>query len=284
MILTGKYSHLNGFIRNGNRFNGEQQTFPKLLQKAGYQTAMIGKWHLGSNPTGFDYWHVLKGQGPYYNPPMLTADGPIKHIGYTTDVITDLALDWLETKRDAKRPFMLMYQHKAPHRNWQPGPEHLNKYDDVKIPEPDTLFDDYSGRTSPAKKQTMEIDRHMTIGSDLKLKTPGNLTPEQKAAWNKAYGPKNEAFTAAKLEGKELVRWKVPALYQGLPPLHRLGRRQRRPRARSILKSRVWMKNTDRHLLARTRAFTWASMAGTTSVGCTKSRSARHFSCAGPAR
>ncbi len=208
VILTGKYSHLNGFYRNGNRFDGSQQTFPKLLQKAGYQTAVIGKWHLASDPTGFDYWHVLKGQGPYYNPPMKTPDGEVKHIGYTTDIITDEALKWLKEKRDADKPFMLMYQHKAPHRNWQPGPDHLNTYDDVEIPEPETLFDNYENRASPAAKQTMEIDRHMTLGSDLKLNTPRNLTPEQKAVWEKAYGPKNEKFKEANLQGKDLVRWK----------------------------------------------------------------------------
>jgi len=207
VILTGKYSHLNGFYRNGNTFDGSQQTFPKLLQKAGYQTAVIGKWHLKSEPTGFDYYHVLYGQGPYYNPRMRTPDGPVKHTGYTTDVITDETLKWLQEKRDADQPFMLMYQHKAPHRNWQPGPDHLTMYDDVEIPEPETLFDDYSNRASPASKQTMEIARHMNA-ADLKLKTPGGLTPEQKAAWEKAYGPKNKAFKEANLEGKELVRWK----------------------------------------------------------------------------
>ena len=98
VILTGKYSHLNGFIRNGNRFNGEQQTVAKLLKQAGYQTAVCGKWHLGSDPTGFDYWHVLQGQGPYYNPPMKTPEGTIKHIGYTTDIITDQALHFLKNE------------------------------------------------------------------------------------------------------------------------------------------------------------------------------------------
>lgn len=183
VILTGKYSHLNGFIRNGNRFNAEQQTFPKLLQKAGYQTAIVGKWHLGSDPTGFDYWNVLLGQGPYYNPPMKTSAGVVKHQGYTTDIITDLTLDWLQNVRDAKRPFMLMYQHKAPHRNWQRGPKYVDKYAGVDIPEPETLFDDYSGRTSAASKQEMTVARHLNK-SDLKIPPPEGLT------------------------GKDLVRWK----------------------------------------------------------------------------
>ena len=208
VILTGKYSHLNGFVRNGNRFNGEQQHVAKLLQKAGYQTAVVGKWHLASTPTGFDYYHVLKGQGPYYNPPMLTPEGEVKHTGYTTDIITDEALKFLKEKRDDSKPFFLMYQHKAPHRNWQPSPKHLDKYNDVTIPEPETLYDDYSGRGAAAKSQAMTIERHLNE-HDLKLsKQRSKFTEEQLQAWNKAYGKKNEEFKAAKLEGKALIKWK----------------------------------------------------------------------------
>ncbi len=207
VILTGKHSHLNGFRTNRDRFDGSQQTFPKLLQTAGYQTAMIGKWHLKSDPTGFDYWRVLIGQGPYYNPPMSTPDGRVNHTGYTTSIITDLGLEWLKSGRDATKPFMLMLQHKAPHRNWQPGPGYLDMYDDVKIPEPATLFDDWAHRTSAAKTQTMTVARHLSA-NDLKLTTPKNLTPKQLAAWKAAYDPKNAAFKAANLEGDDLVRWK----------------------------------------------------------------------------
>ncbi len=214
VILTGKYSHLNGFLRNQRApFDGSQQTFPKLLQKAGYQTAIVGKWHLKSTPTGFDYFDVLVGQGPYYNPPMKTMDenGNVvtrKHTGYTTDIITDKTLTWLKKDRDSKKPFMLMYQHKAPHRNWQPGPKHLNMFDDVEIPEPETLYDDYKGRTSAASKQAMTVARHLNA-NDLKLnRGPGNLTLEQRKVWEAAYGPKNEAFHKAKLEGKKLIQWK----------------------------------------------------------------------------
>lgn len=211
VILTGKHSHLNGFLQNGNRFDCGQQLFPKLLQKAGYQTAIVGKWHLGhggmSDPQGFDYWEILQGQGPYYNPPMIRNGEKVRHVGYTTDIVTDLALDWLKEKRYSDRPFMLMFQHKAPHRNWQPGPKHLTMYDDVTIPEPDNLFDDYEGRGSAAHQQDMSIARTMTA-SDLKLTPPRNLTPEQRAVWDAAYEPKNEAFRKAKLQGKELVRWK----------------------------------------------------------------------------
>ena len=207
VIQTGKYSHLNGFIRNGNTFDGSQQTFPKLLQKAGYQTAVVGKWHLKSTPQGFDYSEVLIGQGPYYNPPMMKNGEKTQHTGYTTEIITDLALDWLDKKRDTKKPFMLMYQHKAPHRNWQPGPGYLNMYDDVEIPEPETLFEDYANLASPAKNQTMTIARHLNEG-DLKLKPPRGLTEEQLEVWNAAYDPKNKAFHEAGLEGKALVKWK----------------------------------------------------------------------------
>lgn len=207
VILTGKYSHLNGFVHNGNKFNGEQQTVSKLLQAAGYQTAVVGKWHLSTDPTGFDYWHILQGQGPYYNPAMDTADGVVKHTGYTTEIITDLALDWLKNKRDADKPFYLMYQHKAPHRNWQPGPKQLNNYDDVTIPEPETLFDDYSHRASPARNQEMTVERHLSP-NDLKLVPQRGLTEEQTKAWDEAYGPKNEEFKKLNLTGKDLIRWK----------------------------------------------------------------------------
>ena len=207
VILTGKHSHLNGFIRNGNQFDGSQPTFPKMMQQAGYSTAMIGKWHLKTEPTGFDYWNILIGQGPYYNPPMIDNGRRVKNTGYTTDIITDLALDYLKQKRDPDKPFVLMYQHKAPHRNWQPGPKYLSMYDDVTIPEPDNLFDDYSGRGLAAKSQTMSVAKDLN-DRDLKLVPPKNLTRGQLATWNGAYEPKNEAFRKANLKGEALIRWK----------------------------------------------------------------------------
>ena len=208
VILTGKYSHLNGFHDNSGRafFYGKQQTAPKLLQAAGYNTAVIGKWHLNSDPTGFDYWHILLGQGPYYNPRMKTADGLVNHEGYTTDIITDLTLEWLKNKRDKEKPFFLMYQHKAPHRNWQPAPRYLDKYKDVTVPEPETLFDDYSGRTKPAAENQMSVANHLTR-SDLKLDPPPGLTPEQLDTFTKAYAEENKAFEEARLEGKERTKW-----------------------------------------------------------------------------
>lgn len=206
VILTGKYSHLNSVKDNNDQFDGSQQTFPKLLQQAGYQTAMIGKWHLKTDPTGFDYWNVLPGQGDYYNPVMIEMGQRKKYTGYVTDLITDRCLEWLRG-RDSEKPFCLMFQHKAPHRRWEPGPDHLTMYDDRTIPEPETLFDDYSGRGRAAKEQDMSIEKTMTA-HDLKLTPMKNLTDEQKARWDAAYGPKNEAFEKANLQGKDLVRWK----------------------------------------------------------------------------
>ncbi len=223
-VLTGKHSHANGLRTNGNRFDGGQQTVAKLMQEAGYQTAMIGKWHLKTDPTGFDHWEILPGQGSYYNPDFRgSSEGKKRYTGYVTDITTDLALDWLEQKRDKDKPFMLMCQHKAPHRTWSPGPKHLNMYDDVTIPEPSNLFDDYANRSSSLKKNEMSIAGHLIYPYDLKLTGSKRkdalgrnfanpelkrMTPEQKQRWMEAYGPKNEAFAKAELKGKELVRWK----------------------------------------------------------------------------
>ncbi|HOW19619.1 MAG TPA: sulfatase, partial [Phycisphaerae bacterium] len=223
VVLTGKYSHLNGFTDNKCRFDGSQETFPKLLQKAGYQTAIVGKWHLVSDPTGFDYWEILPGQGEYYNPEFKTAAGPVKRPGYVTDIITDRAIDWLRNRRDQGRPFVLMCQHKAPHRPWQPAPRHLHLFENVTIPEPPTLFDDYAGRCSGARDQEMTIARHMLPAFDLKITPePGDdsedarmwkrqyarLDPAQRKAWDDAYGPRTEDFRRTKRSGRDLTRWK----------------------------------------------------------------------------
>jgi len=206
VILTGKYSHLNGLIDNAVKFDGSQQTFPKLLQKAGYETAIIGKWHLKTDPTGFDYWNILPGQGDYYNPAMIEMGQRKKYTGYVTDILTDHALDWLKNRAEDK-PFCLMFHHKAPHRNWQPSPKYLDLYEDAQIPEPPTLFDDYEGRGRAAKEQDMSIAKTMNK-ADLKLTTPNNLTPEQKARWDAAYVPRNKTFEEANPQGDDLVRWK----------------------------------------------------------------------------
>jgi len=206
VILTGKYSHINGVIDNRKTFDGSQQTFPKLLQRGGYETAIIGKWHLESDPTGFDYWNVLPGQGTYYNPVMIEMGQRKKYTGYTTDIITDHCLKWLK-KHKGNKPFLLMYHHKAPHRDWEPGPKQLTMYDDVTIPEPETLFDDYSNLGKAARQQDMTIEKTMNK-RDLKLVAPKNLTTRQKKLWDAAYEPKNEAFRNANPQGKDLIRWK----------------------------------------------------------------------------
>ena len=159
VILTGKYSHINEFLTNEGQpdFDGSRQTFPKLLQKAGYNTAIIGKWHLGSNPTGFDHWDILPGQGDYYNPDFINKDGQYTEQGYVTDIITKKSLNWLKGAMKSEKPFMLMMHHKAPHREWQPGPNELTLYKNVTFPEPPTLFDDYSNRGTAEKKQDMTI-------------------------------------------------------------------------------------------------------------------------------
>ncbi|HEX3999294.1 MAG TPA: sulfatase [Pirellulales bacterium] len=212
-VLTGKYSHANGFYNNTNcRFDGSQVTMPKLLHQAGYQTAIVGKWHLESDPTGFDYWNILPGQGQYYNPPMITgglntAGHRTRHTGYVTEIITDDTLDWLAHRRDPSKPFLLMCHHKAPHREWEPALENLSLYDGVKFAEPKTLFDDYSGRGKAEHVQDMMIRSTMN-DHDLKLKTPPDLNPEQRKVWNAYYEPRNEAFRKLDLKGADLVRWK----------------------------------------------------------------------------
>jgi len=206
VILTGKYSHLNGHIDNSKKFDGAQQTAPKLLQQAGYETAVIGKWHLQSDPTGFDYWNILPGQGLYYNPMLIEMGTRKKHEGYVSEIITDHALRWLK-ERKGDKPFYLMFHHKAPHRSWEPAPKYLTLFDDKEIPEPPTLFDDYTGRGRAAKEQDMSIAKTMT-DRDVKLVPPNNLTAQQKAQWDAAYGPKIKAFQAANPQGKDLVRWK----------------------------------------------------------------------------
>src|SRR5262249_39288237 len=206
-VLTGKYSHRNGFYNNSNsRFDGSQTTFPKLLRQAGYQTAIVGKWHLISEPTGFDFWQILPGQGVYYNPVMLKNGEKLQLTGYTTDLVTDASLAWLKN-RDKSKPFLLMCQHKAPHREWEPALRHLGHDGDRVYPEPPTLFDDYSGRGKAERDQDMTIAATMNP-RDLKLTTPPDLNPAQREAWDAYYGPRNAAFRAKNLEGRDLVRWK----------------------------------------------------------------------------
>ena len=231
-MLTGKYSNLNGLRDNRDEFDGSQMTFPKLLQKAGYHTSILGKWHLKTEPTGFNDWRILKGQGRYYNP-LFTENGEKReYVGYTTDIITDMALETLQN-RDSSRPFCMLVHHKAPHRNWMPNIKHLRAFDDVEIPLPETFYDDYQTRETTAGAADMRID-DMYLSFDLKLHpesfdietgSGGNVnyaerdaenwsntyerfTPEQKASWDAYYDPLNAEFKEAGLEDRELLEWK----------------------------------------------------------------------------
>lgn len=230
VALTGKYSHINRLRDNRDTFDGTQQTFPKLLQKAGYYTAMIGKWHLKSEPTGFDSWRILPGQGVYYNPTFKSKGGTReKYNGYVTNLITDFALDELK-HRDTSKPFALLYFHKAPHRNWMPDIKDLGLYKNKKFPLPKTFYDDYSTRSKAAYNQDMRVE-NMFNSIDMKIHLkPGakdksggsekfdpisnwnstykSLTPIQKAAWDSVYNPINEEYNRMKLKGNKLIEWK----------------------------------------------------------------------------
>ena len=222
VIQNGRYSHHNGFWNNRSRFDGTQESFPRLLQAVGYQTAVIGKWHLGRQqaPQGYDYSEVLIGQGQYYNSPMLVdARGTGEHDqreqvvreGYTTDLITDSALHWLEHGRDPEQPFMLMVQHKAPHREWSPRPDIYATWQGVEFPEPETLFEDYDEHVEPRQHQRMTLAHHFRQGYDDKTDgfAPGNLTPEQREAYLAMFAEENAEFEANResMTEEERVRW-----------------------------------------------------------------------------
>lgn len=230
-IITGKFSHKNGFKRNGDRFDPNQPTFPKMLQAAGYQTAVFGKWHLKSLPQGFDNWCVLPGQGHYYNPDFIKQPGDTFRMqGYVTDLITNMALDWLKNKRDPNKPFLLMYQHKAPHREWLPAGKYLDLYHHVKFPLPATLFDDHKGMGTAAREAEMLISQNMGLSNDNKIDPEivtetghkpfikwyfnayrnnlGRMSPEQRARWDEVYKPVNEAFRENPPTGDSLTKWK----------------------------------------------------------------------------
>jgi arylsulfatase A-like enzyme len=224
-LLTGKYSHQHGQIKLGKRtFFPDQTTMPMLLQRAGYQTAIVGKWHLGMDPQGFDHYKILEGQGNYYAPEFRTGDTDGKYIredGYVAEAITDGAIEWLEGL-DPRKPFCLLVHHKSVHRNWFPEQKYLDLYDDTFFPEPETLFDDYDTRSDAARTQQMSLARDMQMSGDLKVwqmtgradnqaafdKEFSRMTPEEQQAFRQAYGSENEAFLADNPTGKELARWK----------------------------------------------------------------------------
>lgn len=222
-MLTGKHSHANGFTDNTTCvFDGSQQTMPKLLQKAGYQTALVGKWHLESLPTGFDYWEILPGQGDYYNPDFITMDNDtVRKQGYLTNIITDMSIDWMENRRNPDRPFCLLIHHKAIHRNWLPELKYLDEYEDQVFDLPDNFYDDYSGRKAAAA-QEMEILKDMDIMYDTKmldmngesrlkeryLSYIDRMNPDERRVYDDFYAPIIEEFYRKQPQGKELAEWK----------------------------------------------------------------------------
>jgi N-acetylglucosamine-6-sulfatase len=220
-VLTGKHSHRNGVLGNGSRWDARQVVFPRLLSAAGYQTALYGKWHLIPAPSNeFETWEVLTGfggQGSYYNPDFLTPDGLQQESGFSTDIITDKALHWLREQRDPARPFMLMVQYKAPHVKRVPAMRFLDKYEDQTIPEPSTLFDDYSGRQPYASKAWMQVnnisnyfpsdDFEQAMARDPMY---ARMTTDQKRAFFDAYQARNAEYRRLKasgaLKGKKAAR------------------------------------------------------------------------------
>ena len=229
-ILTGRHSHMNGFLDNeSSYFDGLQQTFPDLLRKAGYTTAMIGKWHLHSNPVGFDYWEILPGQGDYYNPGFIQMDNKMKRFeGHCNDLVTEKGLTWLKQAADTNKPFMAMVQYKAPHRNWAPAFRHLDLFQGMTLPEPDNFFDDYENRSSVLKEHEMGVYGHMSWSHDMKFQGPNlfpehfqggykdaqitRLSDEDKKIYLAAYEEENQQFIAdmkaGKLTKKDIASWK----------------------------------------------------------------------------
>ncbi len=238
-ILTGKHTHINGKVDNVSAFDTTQVTFPQIFKKAGYQTAMYGKLHFGNSPKGVDDFMILPGQGDYLNPDFITNKGDTTITGYVTDIITDLTLNWFKEKRDPEKPFMMMYLHKAPHRNWWPRPDKFKEFSKKTYPEPATLFDDYKNRGTAAKTAEMNILYHMKYSSDNKIRpetmarmgevlpvVPGNTTwgyktmargsDAQRAEYGEVLDSISDYFEAhwPTMTDKEKMSWKFQRYMQ----------------------------------------------------------------------
>ncbi len=228
-LMTGLYSHQNGQRKLGKGIDTTKVFFTELLQANGYQTAVVGKWHMQCEPKGFDHYCVLYDQGHYYNPEFRTKATNGKYIreeGYATALITDHSIEFLE-QRDKSKPFCLLVHHKAPHRNWMPEEKYIGLYEDITFPTPETFWDDYETRCSPLRAQTMSIANDMMLIYDLKLDElkniepyknekhialwqsfVGRMTPEQRKAWDNGYAANNKQFVDNPPQGKELTEWK----------------------------------------------------------------------------
>ncbi len=220
VLLTGKYSHANGQLDNMQVFDGNQVTFPKLMQQNGYQTALIGKWHLRSRPTGFDFFEILRGQGEYYNPVVIGLKDTVVRKGYVTNILTDDAINFIDN-RDKSKPFCLLLLNKAPHRNWMPDSAYFAMYQNTDFPVPSTYFDDYSTRTAAAHLQEMSVIKDMNLVGDLKLTDapnyPGSeslyyelkrMSPNQFKLFHAAYDTITLNFRKNNPMGKDLALWK----------------------------------------------------------------------------
>jgi arylsulfatase A-like enzyme len=237
VMLTGKHSFINGKVDNVQHFDWNQNNFPKLLRKAGYQTAMVGKIHMDGLPQGFDYSAVLPGQGDYYNPDFIINGNKQQIHGYVTDITTDLAMEWLK-RRDKAKPFCLLYHQKAPHREWLPAERHYKEYTKMKFKEPETLFDDYKGRGTAARSAEMNILKDMNWAGDSKIRPDvmdelgipptlkwdkqawehnlGRMDSTQRAAWNAVYDPINEDFKKrySTMSKEDLMHWRYQRYMQ----------------------------------------------------------------------
>lgn len=225
VILTGKFSHLNGVLGNSEVFDGSQQTVSTILSRNGYQTAMIGKWHLKSDPIGFDFWDILPGQGNYHNPAFIKNGKDTVYKGYVTEIITDLSLNWLRNRKK-DQPFFLMMHHKAPHRNWMPALKNLEMFDDKEFPLPENFYDTYEGREA-LQKQLLTVKDHMDIRMDFKVpcftcdtgkvnhwapqeynNEMNRLTPDERRVWEEAFKKEEFEFERVKDNEKEFDQWK----------------------------------------------------------------------------
>lgn len=228
-LMTGLYSNQNGQRQLGEGIDTTRTFFTEQLQQAGYQTAVVGKWHMGCDPKGFDYYHIYNDQGQYYNPQYRGTDTDGKYIveeGYSTDLTTDHALSFIE-HRDTNKPFCLLLHHKAPHRNWLANTKYFGMYDNVIFPMPETFYDDYETRGSAVRTQKMSVTKDMRWEQDFKvpemldtanadswdsylslMNEVNRMNPEQRIAWGKYYFPRNRRLLEARLTGKELDEWK----------------------------------------------------------------------------
>ena len=229
-LMTGLYSHQNGQRQLAEGIDTTKVFFSELLQKSGYQTGVVGKWHMSCDPKGFDFYHIFDDQGKYYNPTFKSPESKGQYIqekGYATTLTTQHALEFLNN-RDKNKPFCLLIHHKAPHRNWMPEEKYLGLYEDMEFPMPDNFWDDYAGKCTASKTQKMSIAKDMELIQDLKIEELGvnaqtssdkfsysslmgelgRLTPEERMAWDNFYKPRNKNFLEANLQGQELAKWK----------------------------------------------------------------------------